>query len=223
MKNKIKLLTAIVASSFCLNSFAATENFAGTFDTIKDVSISQITPLNLVGLALANGSACTLAASTDGTNGPTYVGDVTMNLGSGNDNAAGADIGLMSGGTCLTTATGGVMGIYEIDGASGASVKVTIVSGSNADLLIVPAGCIGDYVAGADGDACDAIAGGASGGVAGTQVTVRLAGATDTGTLGEGVPVAGKTRIVLGGVTTSQQALLAGTPYTVDFDINVIY
>ena len=216
MKNNMKLLTALLASSLSFTSFAATQQMAGTFETIKAVTIDEITPLNLVGLALADNSTCTLAASTDGS-GTGYVGDVTMGLASVNGNAPGADISTMSGGTCLTSATGGVIGIYEIDGAAGAEVKITIVDGLNADLSIVPSGCAGNYSPGPNGDSCDqvdALTG---------EVTVRLAGATDTGTLGEGTPQVGKTRIALGAIATAEQALVAGNAYTVDFEINVTY
>jgi hypothetical protein len=214
MQYKMKLLTAIAATSLSLHCFAATEQFSGTFTTIKAVTIAEVTPLNMVGLALASGSACTLTAGVDGT---TYLGDVSMNLGNtSTSNPVGATSATMSGGTCLVSAVGGVQGVYEIDGALGSSVIVTIVDGLNADLAIAPAGCVGDYVAGVDGDACDPIS-------SASPVTVRLAGTTDTGSLGEGTPVAGKTRIALGGITTSQQALSAGVPYTVDFQINVTY
>ncbi|MDX2367787.1 MAG: hypothetical protein QNK36_05205 [Colwellia sp.] len=222
MKNKIKILAAMITASLTatvsMNSSAETVVFSGTFETIKAVTISEITPLSLVGLKLPNGSACDLQASTTHiATAAAYIGDVTMNLAGDGTNAAGADVGKMQGGGCLAAASGGVMGIYEIDGAAGASVKVTITDGLNADVGIAPSGCIGNYVAGPDLDTCLLISD-----VAG-QVTARLAGATDTGTLGEGTPVVGQTRIALGGLITSKRVLTASQTYPVDFTIDVTY
>jgi hypothetical protein len=223
MQHKMKILATLAAASFSFNSFAATETLTGTFSTIKAVSIIEISPLALAGMQVSTGSVCTLSASTDGT-GTNYVGDQTMNLantGATRTNAPGSAIATMGGGNCLVTATGGAIGIYEIDGAPGATVKVTIVDGNDTagtgTMALAPTGCGGDYDGLLNGDGCKALS---SPGVA---VELVLAKAGDTGGLGEGTPVAGKTRIALGASATLTGTLLAGIAYPVGFDINITY
>jgi hypothetical protein len=225
MQHKMKILTALAAASFSFNGLAATETLTGTFSTIKAVSISEISPLALTGMQVGTGAICTLEASTDGT-GTDYVGDQTMNLANlGTSNAAGEDIALMGGGagagTCLATATGGAIGIYEIDGAPGATVKITIVDGDDpagtGTMALAPTGCAGNYNGSLNGDICKALT------TPGVAVEVILAKAGDTGGLGEGTPVAGKTRIALGATATLTGTLLAGTAYPVGFQINIAY
>jgi len=218
MKHKIKYIAMIAALPLSFDSFAASEVLTGTFETIKAVSISEVPgkAIALEGLQLTLGDECDLVASNDGS-GNGYVGDVEMLLGAaGNANAQGSAVTAMSGTGCIASTTGGAIGIYEIDGAEGATVTVTVVDGQSTELDFAPNGCVGNYVAGVDGDSCDTISDG-------TPAAVRLAGATDTGSLGEGTPVPGKTRVALGAKATARTALTASTPYTVDFDINVTY
>jgi hypothetical protein len=210
MQHKMKILATLAAASFSFNSFAATETLTGTFSTIKAVSIIEISPLALAGMQVSTGSVCTLSASTDGT-GTNYVGDQTMNLantGATRTNAPGSAIATMGGGNCLVTATGGAIGIYEVDGNDTAGTGT---------MALAPTGCGGDYDGLLNGDGCKALS---SPGVA---VELVLAKAGDTGGLGEGTPVAGKTRIALGASATLTGTLLAGIAYPVGFDINITY
>jgi hypothetical protein len=218
MHNKIKLLTAVAITLASADIFAAQQTLVGTFQTIKAVTLSETTPLALVGLNLPSGSACDLTASADGT-GTNYLGDQAMRIGNAaNANALGTAVTTMAGAGCLvSTGAGAAFGLYEIDGAAGATVNITIVNGSNADLTLVPSGCAAFYNAGPNLDTCVAVSQAAG------SVPIRLAGPTDTGTLGEGTPIAGKSLIALGGLATAARTLTAGTPYTVDFTINVAY
>lgn len=215
MQHKTKIITALFIAGLSANSFAAQQVLNGSFDTIKAVTIAETTPISFTGLPLANASSCTMTASADGT-GTGYLGDVAMRLGSAQANAVGASANTMD--ACTGAGTTAI-GIYEIDGAAGATVNVTITDGANADVTVTPAGCVGTYVDGADGDSCAALAVVTNGGV----TPIRLAGAGDTGSLGEGTPLVGTSLIALGGVITAAQALTAGTPYTVDFTIDVAY
>jgi len=214
MKNNLKILTVASLVSLSLGVSATTETLTGTFTTIKDVSIAENQQLLLTGLNLATNSQCDLEASTDGT-GTDYIGDAALAIGSGNANAAGAAITTMGGAGCLASTTG-QFGLYEIDGAAGATVTVTVTDGASTDVSINPAGCVANYVAGVDGDACTIVE-------QGTPAIVRLAGATDTGSLGEGTPVVGKSIIALGATAIALVDLTAETDYDVDFTIDITY
>ncbi|WP_340680830.1 hypothetical protein [Paraglaciecola sp.] len=218
MKQKIKILAVLTAGMISSNSFALQQTLTGDFTTIQAVSIGPTADaLSITGLNLPLGSACNLTASADGT-GTNYLGDQRMRLGSANANAPGSTVTTTTGGTCLTSATGGTIGVYEITGAPGATVKITVTDGANADLSIVPGGCAGNYVGtGSNGDTCVAVTQAAG------IVSVRLAGPTDTGTLGEGTPISGTSLIALGGLTTAIRPLDPSTTYTVDFQIDVTY
>lgn len=212
MQHKIKILTTLLAATLSFNCFAAQQVLDGKFTTIKAVSISEVTPIAFAGLTLTNGSSCDMTASADGT-GTGYLGDVAMRLGAATVNAAGSTVNTMD--VCVGSTTPAI-GVYEIDGASGANVTITITNGPGTEVAVAPAGCVGNYVAGVDGDSCVVVADG-------TTATIRLAGATDTGSLGEGTPLVGTSLIALGGTVTANQTLTAGTPYTADFTIDVAY
>ncbi len=215
MQHKMKILATLIVGSLSLNSFAEQQALTGTFRTIKAVTILPITGMSFVGLTLGNGTTCALETSVDGT-GTGYLGDVAMRLGTGQSNAIGSTANQMT--TCAGTGTPAI-GVYEIDGASGGAVTVTITNGTNADVGVVPSGCVGNYVAGVDGDDCKQLDVVTAAGV----TTIRLAGSTDTGSLGEGTPIEGTSLIALGGVITANRVLTAGSPYTVDFTISVTY
>jgi hypothetical protein len=215
MQHKTKIITSLFVASFSLNSFAAQEILTGSFDTIKAVTILETTALSFTGLTLAATDSCTMTASADGT-GTGYLGDVAMRLGAGTTNTLGTSVNTMD--ACVGTGTTAI-GVYEIDGAAGSLVNVTITNGANADVSVVPSGCVGTYVDGADGDSCAPLAVATTGGI----TSVRLAGTGDTVSLGEGTPLAGTTLIALGGVITAVRDLTASTPYSVDFTIDVAY
>lgn len=216
MQHKIKILATLLTASLSVNSFAAQQVLNGAFTTIKAVTITEITPISFIGLTLAANDTCTMSHSADGS-GNDYLGDVAMRLGSAQANAAGSEANLMDSCTGAGTAA---FGVYEIDGASGSSVTVTIANSvTTGDVSVVPSGCVGDYDGGSNGDTCEALAVLTNAGV----TTIQLAGAGDVGTLGEGTPIAGTSLISLGGTVTAENTLTAGSPYTVDFTIDVTY
>lgn len=217
MRNNIKLLATAAVVVVSSNALAKQDTLVGTFETIKNVTISEDTPIAVKGIYLVSGANCTTSASTDGT-GTNYPGDVAMRLAGANSNAAGSTVGALSSSnsTCLTSTTGSTLGFYTVDGAPGATVDITVVDGDSGSVTLAPSGCVGDYDGGADGDSCVALN-------SGTPASIQLASAGDTGTLGEGTPIAGQTRIALGATATASTTLTAGTPYPVDFQINVTY
>jgi len=216
MQHKIKILATLLTAGLSVNSFAAQQVLNGAFTTIKAVTISEITPISFIGLTLGAATTCGMSHSVDGS-GQDYLGDVAMRLGSAELNAPGTDANTMDSCTGAGTAA---FGVYEIDGASGSAVTVTIANSvTTGDVSIVPQGCVGDYDGGSNGDTCEPLAVATNAGV----TAIQLAGAGDVGTLGEGTPLAGTSLIALGGVVTAENTLTAGTPYTVDFTIDVTY
>lgn len=224
MKNKIKNLAVIVAASITatvsLSSFATQTVLNGSFDTIKAVTISETTPLAITGLGLAATNSCILAAAATSAGTTTYIGDVAMNLAHAtNQNAPGSAISTTSGTGCIASTTGGTFGLYEVDGASGGAVTVTLTDdAADLDLTLVVSGCAAVYDGLALGDTCVALADG-------TTASMVLASVGDTTSLGEGVPVAGKGLISLGATVTVKagRTLIAGTDYPVTFAIDVTY
>jgi hypothetical protein len=217
MKQKIRILAVLTAGMISSNASALQQTLTGTFNTIQAVTIAQFNGgLVIAGLNLPSSSSCILSASPNGA-GTNYLGDQAMRIGGVTANSVGSAVSTTSGGGCLASTTGGTIGTYEITGAPGATVNITITNGVNADLSIVPSGCAANYVAGSNGDTCLTVSQ-----VAGI-VPVRLAGPTDTGTLGEGTPISGTALIALGATTTSVRALDPSITYTVDFQIDVTY
>jgi hypothetical protein len=220
MNHKLKFISAVTATLFSINSFATTQTLTGSFTTVQSVSIlPTATTLEINGLQLTAADECVLAHTTSGNS---YLGDVIMRLGNtGTTNSAGsATATTTSGGGCVTsTLAGGTIGLYEITGAPGSLVTVTVTDSDGFDIELAPAGCVGDYAAsGVDGDECEPLDGS-------TFPTIRLADSSDTGSLGEGTPVAGTTLVALGGTATvaSGATLTAGTAYPIDFQIDVTY
>lgn len=216
MQHKIKILATLLTASLSVNSFAAQQVLNGAFTTIKAVTITEVTPISFIGLTLTATDTCSMSHSADGT-GNDYLGDVAMRLGSAQSNAAGSEANLMD--TCAGAGTA-AFGVYEIDGASGSAVTVTIANSvTTGDVSIVPEGCVGTYNGGSNGDTCEPLAVATNGGV----TAIVLANAGDVGTLGEGTPLVGTSLISLGGTVTAENTLTAGSPYTVDFTIDVTY
>lgn len=220
MKFNIKAVSVVATAILSTSSFAAQENLTGSFTTIVAVAINPTaTELEINGLQIGVNDTCTLDAG-DNSTATTYLGDLTMRLENPNTgpNAAGTAVNTTttgSSGCVLSTSAGGNFGLYEISGAPGTDVNVTVVASSGGDISLVPKGCVGNYVDGGD-DTCDAIT------TSVTPTTIRLADTTG-GALGEGQPIAGTSLIALGGTVTVLNALTPGTPYPVDFQINVTY
>jgi hypothetical protein len=225
MKNKIKNLAVLVAASIsataAFSSSATQTVFTGSFDTIKAVTISETTPLTIVGLGLNATNTCVLAAAATSAATTTYIGDVAMNLANtGQQNAPGTAIATTTGTGCVTSTTaGGTFGLYEVDGAAGGLVTVSLTDDtSDPDIALVVSGCAAVYNGAALGDTCVAL-------TDLTDASMVLASAGDTSSLGEGVPVVGKGLISLGASVTVKtgRTLTAGTDYPITFQIDVTY
>jgi hypothetical protein len=212
------IAAGLALMSLSASTFAIDQQFIGTFKTIKNVTISEITAMVINGLQPSSGSSCTMATPAAGA---TFPGETVMklaNTGGTYPLAPGASNGAMSGVGC-STAIAGVPGIYEIDGAAGALVDITLTNTLVVGgLQFNAAGCAGDYNNLSDGDVCTTVAANT------TTVGIRLASVTDqTVSAGQGVPVAGISRLALGGTVTSSIGLTAATPYVLPFDITVSY
>jgi hypothetical protein len=223
MKNKLyNIATGLALLTFCSTSFAASEQFTGTFTTIKDVTISQVPGQEMVinGLFPASGSNCVLITPDNTTTA--WPGETLMliaNTATTSTLGPGATNGDMStGGTGCSSATDGIPGIYEIDGAEGAVVNVTLTNTAIvAGLQFSAVGCAGNYNDAADGDLCEPIIVNSS-----TPITLASSG-DEINSAGQGQPVAGKSRLALGGTIISSIGLTAGSSANVAFDVTVAY
>lgn len=214
MKMNFKHLVVAATIPFALSAVAADLQITGTFKTIKDVTITQVAghEMTINGLQMASGSSCTVTTPTVGAN---WGGDVLMLASTTGTQNAQATYGATAGAGCSTGTS--VPGVYEIDGASGASVNITLADTASGGISFSPDGCAIDYNGAADGDVCTAVA-------ANSTQAITLANTGDeTVSAGNGQPVAGKSRLVIGGDVTSTIGLTAATAYNVPFDIVVTY
>lgn len=218
MKNKIFKIAALAILPLSASTFAADAQFTGTFSTIKNVTISETTPMVINGLQPGSGSACTLATPDGST---AFPGETVMKIA--NTTAAytlnpAAGSGVMSGASC-SSAIPGEVGIYEIDGAEGATVSITLANTAVVGGLQFNAvGCVSDYDGLPDGDVCTPVA------VNTTTGSIVLAATGDlTVSAGQGQPEVGKAVLALGGTVTSSIGLTAANPYVVPFDVVVTY
>lgn len=190
------------------NTNAATGTFAVAFNTVADVSITEVQPLAFgPNIFITNGGTCVLNAATP----------LAATMQSDESTLTGNNFGDISGSGCITTAAGvngNQGGYYRLTGSSGIDVKVTVNPASNADFDFVPAGCVNNHdgTAAANSDSCDIF-------TSGTQLTATLANATEGG--GSGVDT--QLMIAVGGQITLNQELTPATAYTQDFTIVVTY
>jgi hypothetical protein len=219
MKNKLFKIAALAMIPASASTFAADEQLSGTFSTIKNVTISQTTAMIINGLQPASGSACQLTTPAAGT---AFPGETVMKMANTgatfplNPGTTSGD--MVAGGSC-STAINGVVGIYEIDGAEGALVDITLATTAAIGGLTFDAvGCASDYDGGADGDLCAAV------GANTTTIGIQLAATGDlTVSAGQGTPEIGKSVLALGGTVTSSIGLTAAQAYTVPFEVVVAY
>ncbi|MFT5852087.1 MAG: hypothetical protein ACI87J_002063 [Colwellia sp.] len=216
LKTKIALsLLAMSAISASSSTYALSTILEGSFKTIKDVTVTTVTPMAINGLLMsASTGECTMAVdNTDAL----YPGDTLMKMASTSQlNAPGTNVGAIPAGTNACVKGTGTVGIYEVDGSPGAVVKITFIDKTTGSVGFAPSGCAGHYNGAGDGDTCLTI-------VSGTSAH-KLAGQLDTtNSAGEGAPEPGKLRIALGGVADALVGLSAATTYPVTFDMTVTY
>ncbi|MDX2370423.1 MAG: hypothetical protein QNK36_18800 [Colwellia sp.] len=215
MKFKLQIIAASVLLPLSMGSFATTEALTGAFKTIKDVTIVEVAGNEMVinGLRMTALDECTVTTITTAANWP---GDTLMLAATSGTSAPSATYGATTGTGCSTGTS--VPGIYEIDGAEGAAVDITLSATTDAGgVSFAPVGCAIDYDGGSNGDLCKPVANGAT-----TNITLANT-ADQTVSAGEGQPVSGKSRLVLGGQAIALVGLAAATPYVVPFDITVTY
>jgi hypothetical protein len=208
-----KIAISSVLLSISASTLAFDTQLTGTFSTITNVEIAQVTPMVFNGLQPASGSSCTMLTPTL-ANG--FPGETVMQLSAvASTPGPSTDIGTMSGSGC-STAVDGTPGIFRITGAAGASVDVTIAAVTELGITYTPAGCASSYTGAADSDTCGSIT------TAGETIVLAALG-DQTVSAGNGVPVAGESMLALAGTVTSAIGLAAATPYVINFDITVSY
>jgi hypothetical protein len=211
-------LRKIAISSALLSLSASTLAFdtqlTGTFSTITNVAIAQVTPMVFNGLQPASGSSCTMLTPTL-ANG--FPGETVMQLSAvASTPGPSSDIGDMSGAGC-STSVDGTPGIFRITGAAGATVTVSLTPATELGITYTPAGCASDYTGAADSDTCASITS------TGDETIVLASVGDQTVSAGNGVPVAGESMLALAGSVSSAIGLSAATPYVINFDITVSY
>jgi hypothetical protein len=214
--SKTGVVCAILASS---SAFAADETYTFGFTTVADVAVAEITELNFGGqLALAGGTVCQLNVGNAVADLPS---ESDAKIANGSSVGAGTNYANLVGVGCGSAAgTDGVPGVFEITGASGVEVDVTLTSqlaGTNFNFVPNGVGVFHDGNA-TNGDTFVPI-------TAGAAATLRLANLNDllTNTGSAGVPSVGNSLFFVGGTATVTTTLLAGTEYTETFGVEVVY
>jgi hypothetical protein len=210
-------LHKIAISSILLSLSASTLAFdtqlTGTFSTITNVEIAQVTPMVFNGLQPASGSSCTMLTPSL-ANG--FPGETVMQLSAVSSTPGpSTDIGDMSGTGC-STSVDGTPGIFRITGAAGATVTVSLSAVTELGITYTPEGCASSYTGAADLDTCNNI-------TTADETIVLAALGDETVSAGNGTPVAGESMLALAGTVASSIGLSAATPYVINFDVTVSY
>ncbi|MGJ8691253.1 MAG: hypothetical protein ACSHW0_02085 [Thalassotalea sp.] len=211
--NKLTKVLLVTGLAFSTQVLAKSEDYKVNFTTIADVSIALTQAMDFGDdLNLASGSACSMEVN---------AGDGPSEL-----DARIADAGAAAGGAFQAiTGTGcnggtGTAGIYTITGAPGVTVNISVNGTTGgAAFNFTPEAVVANYDDGTDGDNLkDLTLSGIN-----SAGTVQLATLADeTRTVG-GLPVAGESRLYVGGTITTTTKLDADTDYAEDFTIDVTY
>lgn len=210
--NKTKLalqIGAVILGAACASNVYA-DTFNLTVNTISDVSIDQVTPMDFGTSILTDALvSCTLRGDLPAP--ATVFSDGTYSAGAGTD-APGA----LNGAGCVTGNTG-TPGLYTITGEATLAVNITLNSEAQTDnFTFTPnSACAVNYnndaSTAATDDLCTLL-------TVGTPEAVTLPGAVD------GLATAGIGYFSVGGtIGTLAGGLTSDTPYTATFLVNVIY
>jgi hypothetical protein len=215
---KILALAVIAAASLSASVDAKVEPLVVSFTTVPNISLIESAGMDFgIGMSLANSSVCAMAVTDEGT-ATSYPGDIVMKTATGN--TVGANAGDLSGAGCLASVgSKGTIGLYEISGIAGGTVKVTVNNiTAGTSFNYVATGCVAKYNDGGDGDSCEAI-------TPGTPVDAVIASSGDTvgNAGGSGIPAPGKTLIALGGTITTTKTHIANEDMSESFTIDVTY
>lgn len=217
--NALSATGILCAALVSNNALADNQAYTFGFTTVADVAVAELTELNFGGqLALAGGTVCTLNVGSALVDSPSVS---AAKIANGLTSAAGANYANLVGVGCGSAAgTPGIPGVFEITGAGGVEVDVTLTSqlaGTSFNFVPNGVGVLHDGAA-TNGDTFVAI-------TAGSAATLKLANLNDllTNTAGTGVPSVGKSLFFVGGVATVVTTLLAGTEYTETFGVDVVY
>lgn len=216
--NALASSAVICTALTAMNAQALDNPYTFGFTTVPDVSLAPITALDFGGkVALTGGTTCTLNIAASAGNAP---GNVSAKKADAGATADGTNFSELQGAGCGVAAlTKGTVGVYEISGAAGVEVDITLTSQlAGTNFNFVPAGVAIDYDNASDGDTLTDIP-------AGVATAVQLASNADvTGNSGSpGVPVAGKSLLFVGGQVQVTTTLLAGQTYQETFGLDVVY
>lgn len=185
---------------------AAADTFNLTVNTIQDVTIAEVTPLDF-GENILTDANTSCAMDADAPADATVFADGGL---------AAASYGVITGTGCVGSGTTvATPGVYSITGVDGLDVTLTLTSEvqGGGDYTFSPTGGCGvvhDNASG--GDTCDAI-------TVGTPITLTIADGVD-----DGDAVAGTTHFTVGGtIGVGATGLTSDTNYTATFLVNVVY
>jgi hypothetical protein len=209
--NALKKATPILLMAAIAPAMATDVNVPLNFTTLPVITITEIQALDF-------GPVLTLSAAADCSMGTNDVGGTPLTFaleGGDPDKAAYTNTaltqaltGLLSG-TCAGAANGDV-GIYEITSFKDADITVSVTAGTPTDIAFSPVGYVTDL---------DEAGGNFSREVlfVGTDADVNAS------TLLTAFSQIGTNRAIIGGEIINQVGLNAGTPYSTDFNLNVVY
>jgi hypothetical protein len=211
--NKLTKVLLTAGLVFSMQSQATDVDLGLNFTTIADVSITQVTALDMgTDLAVASSSACSMAVN-NATAKPSEVAGQIANTGAAEDAGYAALTG-----NCDTSVKG-TPGVYRITGAPGLDVAITLNFLNGTDITFSPIGVASDYDnAGTNnGDGFTDI-------TTGGGEDVRFANANDESfrTVG-GFPTAGEVMLFVGGTVTAKNTLNTAQTYTEQFVIDANY
>jgi hypothetical protein len=212
---KILTLAVMAAVSLSASVEAKVEPLVVNFTTVPNITLIEKAAMDFgIGMSLANNVACTMAVDAS-TN---YPGDVVMKSATGT--ATGTPAGDLGGAGCLASVgSKGTIGLYEISGIAGGTVKVTVNNiTAGTSFNYVATGCVASYDGGSNTDSCELI-------TPGSPVDAVIASSGDTvGNAGTaGIPAPGKTLIALGGQITTAKTHVADELMSESFTIDVTY
>lgn len=197
---KFKIASAIALLPLATQVSATDLTVPITFQTLPVITITEVQALSFGNvLSLTQASTCKLEA--------TSTGHSLSNSEEGQVVAANAATAGVLSGACAGEPDG-TPGIYQITSFASANITVSLTAGTASEIAFNPEGYVVDYNAGTPER--DAI-------TVSTDANVQATNAITANSQ------AGTNRVIIGGTVTNQQALTAGSDYTTDFDLDVVY
>lgn len=205
--NKLIKSTPLLLLPVMGGAMAADISVPLSFTTLPVITITEIRPLVFGDvLSLTQAATCEMSTSAGTALTPAQEGaDLTNGTLYPTATPSAQSAGQLSNGC---TGDDGQVGIYQIRSFSNANISVSVTAGTPTDISFAPAGYVTSLIEAG----------------AATRETLNGTGvvANASQALSAFAP-AGTNRAIVGGTITNQVGLTAGTAYTTDFNLNVVY